>query len=71
MRGLVRTSYSYEKDVNAVLEVSTLLSEMIKNLIEETSEEEKEKWRKAFASVPKEFWETGEIPIQWFSEKEH
>jgi len=60
-----------EKDVNAVLEVSTLLFEMMKNLIEETSEEEKEKWRKAFASVPKEFWETGEIPIQWFSEKEH
>ena len=60
-----------EKEVNAVLEVSVFLSKMMKDLIEETSEEEKEKWRKAFSSLPKELWKKGEIPIQWFSEKEH
>lgn len=45
-----------EKEVNAVLEVSALLSKMMKNLIEETSEEEKEKWRKVFSFIPREVW---------------
>lgn len=60
-----------EKEVNAILEVSKFFSKMMKDLIEETSEEEKEKWRNAFGSLPKEMWETGENPIHWFSKKEH
>jgi len=58
-----------EKEVNAILEVSVLLSKMMKDLIEETSEEEKEKWRKAFGSLPREVWVTGEIPIEWFKKE--
>jgi len=59
-----------EKEVNIILEVSVFLSEMMKELIEETSEEEKEKWRRVFSSLPKEMWNTGEIPIDWFKKKE-
>lgn len=58
-----------EKEVKGVLEVAEFFFKIMKTCIEETSEEDKEKWREFFSSWPREVWETGEIPIEWFRKK--
>lgn len=58
-----------EKEVKGVLDAVELFLKIVRRCIEETSEEEKERWRKVFSSMPREVWETGEIPIEWFKKE--
>ena len=58
-----------EKEAEGVLDAVQLLHKIIKTCIEETSEKDKEMWRKVFGSWLREVWETGEIPIEWLMRK--
>jgi len=59
-----------KKEVNSVLELAEILLKVVRYCIEEYPEPTKEKYRQAFNKLPKEVWETGEIPIEWFKKKE-
>jgi len=59
-----------KQECKGVLEAVKFFLKMIRSCIEETSEKDKEKWRKFFSTIPREAWETGEIPIDWLKEKE-
>lgn len=58
-----------EKEVKGVREAVELFLKIVRRCIEEYSEEEKKRWRKVFRSMPREVWESGEIPIEWFKKE--
>ena len=58
-----------KKEVNSVLELTEILLKVVRHCIEEYPESLKEKYRRAFNKLPKEVWETGNIPIKWLKEK--
>lgn len=54
-----------EKEVKVILWLAEFFLRIVKQNVEELSEVDKEKLREVFSSIPKEAWETGEIPIEW------
>lgn len=59
-----------KKEVNSVFELAEILLKVVRYCVKEYPESTKEKYRQAFNKLPKEVWQTGEIPIKWFKEKE-
>lgn len=57
-------------EANRVLVLTEILLKVVRYYIKKWPEPTKEKFRRVFDSLPKEAWETGEIPIEWFKEKE-
>jgi len=58
-----------EKEARAILQLTERILQILKPVIQETTEIDKEKFRKTFSKLPKDVWKTGEIPIQWLIEK--
>jgi len=58
-----------EKEVKSVLELAEILLKTVKHYVRNYPESTKEVFRRAFSKLPKEVWETGEIPIEWFKKE--
>lgn len=55
-----------EKEPQSLLKGAEFFLKNMRYYVEECPEEKKAVLREIFSSIPREAWETGEIPIEWF-----
>lgn len=57
-----------EKEPDNLLKLAEYFVRIVRLYMEKFPEKDKAKLREIFATVPKEAWKAGEIPIEWFRE---